>query len=240
MRPVAILKNSPNGEPGRIAAFFVERGIPFTLIDVDRGDPVPVAPDAYAGLVVMGGPMSVNDDLPWIAAECALIRTCAPVIPIAGHCLGAQLMARAFGQPVTRNPVREFGWGELSVRDPALAREWLGEFAAGPVPALHWHGETFGLPAGARLLLASEHCEHQGFVLDDRHLGLQCHFETEPRFVRRWAESAAATIEREVARGGAGTQPVEEILRDLDARAGRIHRVLDALYARWVRGLRAA
>ncbi|MBL8378486.1 MAG: type 1 glutamine amidotransferase [Burkholderiales bacterium] len=236
--PVAILKNSPLGNPGRIAQFFSERGIAFTLIDISAGDPVPDSPDGFAGLVVLGGPMSVNDPLPWVEAECALIRRAAPRIPVAGHCLGAQLMARAFGQPVTRNPVREFGWGELEVRDAALAREWLGEFATGPVPTLHWHGETFGLPTGARLMLSSRHCEHQAFVLDDRHLGLQCHFETAPDAVRGWAQTAAGAIARDVARGAPGSQPVAEILRELDMRTARIHRVLDALYARWVQGLR--
>lgn len=240
MLPVAILKNSRLGDPGRIAQFFSERGIAFTLIDIDSGQPVPDSAKGFAGLVVMGGPMSVNDPLPWVEAECELIRSAAPHIPVAGHCLGAQLMARAFGQPVTQNPVREFGWGELEVRDATLAQEWLGEFANGPVPALHWHGETFGLPVGARLMLSSRHCEHQAFVLDDRHLGLQCHFETAQDSVRRWAESAASTIAREVARDGPGTQTVEEILRELDARTARIHRVLDALYSRWILGLRAA
>lgn len=76
----------------------------------------------------MGGPMSVNDDLPWIDPELTLIRQAvANDIPVLGHCLGGQLISKALGGVVGKNPVKEIGWGEVSVADNPVAREWFGE-----------------------------------------------------------------------------------------------------------------
>jgi GMP synthase-like glutamine amidotransferase len=79
----------------------------------------------------MGGPMSVNDDLPWIPPSLELIRAAdAAGIPVIGHCLGGQLMAKAFGGTVGRNPVKEIGWGEVAATGAPEAADWLGDAAA--------------------------------------------------------------------------------------------------------------
>ena len=87
---------------------------------------MPAAVDGFSGLCFMGGPMSVNDPLPWIEPVCALIREAAARnVPVIGHCLGGQLMSKALGGMITRNPVKELGWGEvddgaeLGLGDPA-------------------------------------------------------------------------------------------------------------------------
>ena len=98
MKPVAIFRHSPTEGPGYFATFLEGHGIAWELIPVDAGAPVPTSPEAYAGLCFMGGPMSVNDPLPWIDHTCALIRSAvAAGIPVLGHCLGGQLMAKALG-----------------------------------------------------------------------------------------------------------------------------------------------
>ena len=81
------------------------------------------------GLVFMGGPMSVNDDLPWIAERVRLIARggVADGVPVLGHCLGGQLMSKALGGTVSRNPVKEIGWGQVTVSPGAEARRWFGE-----------------------------------------------------------------------------------------------------------------
>jgi len=90
------------------------------LICIDEGVAVPANPAAFSGLVFMGGPMSVNDALPWVADELALIRAAVTQgIPVLGHCLGGQLMAKALGAAVTKNPQKEIGWGAVQVLDNA-------------------------------------------------------------------------------------------------------------------------
>jgi GMP synthase-like glutamine amidotransferase len=104
MKPIAIFRHIAHEGPGYLGGFLDSRNIPWQLVCIDAGDPVPLSAAAYSGLVFMGGPMSVNDDLPWIAQELDLIRDAvAHDIPVLGHCLGGQLMSKALGGAVTRN-----------------------------------------------------------------------------------------------------------------------------------------
>ena len=138
----------------------------------------------FAGLVFMGGPMSVNDDLPWIAPALELARDAVRKdVPLLGHCLGAQLISRAFGGAVRANPVKEIGWGRVEVVKNDAAAAWLGELGA--FDSFHWHGETFSIPPGATRVLTSPYCENQAFVLGP-HLGMQCHVEMTPEPIRAW------------------------------------------------------
>ena len=101
------------------------------LIALDEGAPVPRDPRNFSGLCFMGGPMSVNDELPWIAPALELIREAVRKdVPVIGHCLGGQLMSRALGGVVRANPYKEIGWGVVRVADNGVAREWLGELQA--------------------------------------------------------------------------------------------------------------
>ncbi len=201
---------------------------------IDAGDAVPDTLNGVSGLCLMGGPMSVNDDLPWIASELALIRQAvAADIPVIGHCLGGQLMAKALGGSVGANPVKEIGWGDVRVTDPETARPWLGE-AATPLPAFHWHGETFSLPPGARRLLESAWCPNQAFELNARHFAMQCHVEMTPELVASWCSHGAAEI---AASASPGVQSPEIILADLQARTERLHQLAGKIYFRWIQGL---
>src|SRR5512144_860667 len=108
MKPVAIFRHYPTEGPGLLAQFLDEKSIPWQLIRIDAGEPVPDEACDYAGLVFMGGPMSVNDELPWIPRVLALIgEAIGQDIPVLGHCLGGQLMARALGGSVVRNRYKE-------------------------------------------------------------------------------------------------------------------------------------
>ena len=174
MKPVAIFRHAPTEGPGYFATFLHSKNIPLELIKVDEGAPVPSDPDAYSGLVFMGGPMSVNDDLPWIAPILALIRAAVQQeVPVLGHCLGGQLIAKALGGVVTRNPVKEIGWGEVSVVDNPIAHDWCNAIP-NKFSGFHWHGETFSIPQGATRILESAYCPNQAYALG-KHLGMQCH-----------------------------------------------------------------
>ena len=123
MNPVAIFRHFPIEGPGYFATFLELHGIPWQLIRIDAGDAVPSDISAFSGLAFMGGPMSVNDELPWIAPVLALIRAAQVAdMPVLGHCLGGQLMAKALGGTVSRNPVKEIGWGEVRVEAASALR----------------------------------------------------------------------------------------------------------------------
>src|SRR6187455_351170 len=142
MKPVAIFRHFPTEGPGYFSTFLDSHSIPWQLIRIDANETVPSSTNGFSGLVFMGGPMSVNDDLPWIAPVLALIRSAArDDVPTLGHCLGGQLISKALGGAVTRNRVPEIGWGEVQVEDNGVARQWFGEAAA--FESFHWHGETY-------------------------------------------------------------------------------------------------
>jgi GMP synthase-like glutamine amidotransferase len=233
MKPVAIFRHAPSEGPGHFATYLERREIPWTLVALDAGEAVPRSARAYSGLAFMGGPMSANDDLPWIIPALRLIadavRQDAPVL---GHCLGAQLMARAFGGEVRRAAAKEIGWGEVRTADNALARDWLDDVAA--FEAFHWHGETFSIPPGATRVAESDHCPNQGFALG-RHFGMQFHVEMTEDMVRDWAREGAAEIAE--ARGAPGVQAPAEMARDLERRVRALHAVAERIYERWCEGI---
>jgi GMP synthase-like glutamine amidotransferase len=233
MKPVGIVRHTRSEGPAYCATALERKSIPWKLIAIDAGDAAPKDARPYAGLVFMGGPMSVNDELPWIAPVLELIRNAVRNdVPTLGHCLGGQLMSKALGGTVTRNPVAEIGWGEVRVEDNSVAREWFGEQAA--FESFHWHGETFSIPPGGTRLLSNTHCGNQAFALG-KHLALQCHIEMTEDLVRAWCRDGRREIERSAS--SPGVQQPEEIARDLAQRIEQLHRVANRVYDRWADGL---
>jgi GMP synthase-like glutamine amidotransferase len=150
------------------------------------GAPAPERIGEAAGLIFMGGPMSANDDLPYLRAELALIEQAAQAgVPILGVCLGSQLIAKALGARVYRNRVKEIGWYPVSWT-PAAASDPLFAGLAAPETVFHWHGETFDLPPGAEWLARSEACAHQAFRVGANVYGLQFHLEVTPEMIADW------------------------------------------------------
>lgn len=233
MKPIAVFRHVQSEGPGYFATWLERHSIPLQLIAVDAGESLPRKVRAFSGLALMGGPMSANDDLPWIAPLLDLVHDAVRSdLPVIGHCLGGQLLSRALGGAVGPAPVKEIGWHPVRVCDSALARDWLGK---GPeFEAFHWHGETFSLPPGATRVLENAHCANQAFVIG-KHLGLQCHIEMTGELVLRWCELGRLEIESLAA--SPGVQPMSEITRDLEARIAALQRVADRLYERWGAGL---
>jgi len=183
---VAAFRHVPFEDLGLIRASLEERGISIEYADLFRpGAPVPDITQA-AGLIFMGGPMSANDDLPWLRQELQLISHAMDLRqPVLGVCLGAQLIAKALGARVYRNAVKEIGWFDIHLTE-AGARDAL--FAGiGPVETVfHWHGETFDLPPGAERLAWSEACRNQAFRAHANTYALQFHLEVTPATIEDW------------------------------------------------------
>jgi GMP synthase-like glutamine amidotransferase len=233
MKPIAIFRHSPSEGPGYFADFLNAHNLPWQLIRIDTGEAVPADASQFSGLVFMGGPMSVNDDLPWIGPVLALIRDAvARDLPVLGHCLGGQLMTRALGGVVTKNAVKEIGWGEVSVDNNAAARAWFGDVTS--ATAFHWHGETFSLPAGATHLLSSKYCANQAYALG-KHLALQCHVEMNEAMIREWCEIGADEISANAESGG--VQSAATIQRLMTQNLQLLHKLAEQLYTKWIAGL---
>ena len=227
MKPIYIFRHITCEGPGYFGEYLHRHQIPSRLIAIDHGDSVPTAIDDMGGLVFMGGPMSVNDLLPWIDAELQLIRLAQQAdLPVLGHCLGGQLIAKALGAEVRPNAVKEIGWHE--VRQNPSPSSWLAGLPLS-FEAFHWHGETFDLPEGAVHLLESHWCRHQAFACG-RMLALQFHVEMTAQMVTEWAK----LYRRELANPSASIQSHDAMISDLDNRTRTLNAVADAIYDRWL------
>lgn len=235
MKPIAIFRHVPTEGPAYFATYLESRRIPYQIIRIDAGDPVPVDATGYAGLCFMGGPMSVNDPLPWIAPVLALIRDAvARDVPVIGHCLGGQLIANALGAPVTRNPVKEIGWGTVDATNHPEVQHWLGG-DLGSFLSFHWHGETFAIPEGAIRILSSAWCANQAFVMG-KHLVMQCHVEMTESMIRTWCCQWAKEVEALAGRLDSVQTPAE-MEEGIAAKVRALNAVADRLYDRWTAGL---
>src|SRR5487761_1951337 len=221
MKPVAIFRHAPTEGGGYFVEFLNEHAIPWVLIRIDEGDIVPQNARDYSGLVFMGGPMSVNDDLSWILFVLPLIRDAvAHDVPLLGHCLGGQLISKALGGLVVKNPVKEIGWGKVRVSDNAIAREWFGNLQS--FDSFHWHGETFSLPRGATHLLSSAHCSNQAYAIG-KHLALQCHVEMTEQMIRDWCEVGAKELADSA--NSPGVQSAPEMQTQMLSKLPELHSV---------------
>jgi GMP synthase-like glutamine amidotransferase len=232
MKPIRIFRHVTCEGPGYLADTLQHYGLPFELVCIDQGEAVPPQVDDVSALVFMGGPMSANDDQPWIRDELALIRrAAADNLPLLGHCLGGQLIAKALGGTIGANPVKEIGWLPVQKLATAAADDWL-QGLADNIPLFHWHGETFSIPAGATAILRSEHCAHQAFTVGNT-LALQCHVEMTAEMVREWA----ALYEDELAAPSDTVQSLATMTTDLEQKIKGLQTVADQLYRRWLRPL---
>lgn len=204
------------------------------MIRIDQDEPVPEDPDGYSGLCFLGGVMSVNDDLPWIGRVLALIRQAvAEGIPVIGHCLGGQLMSRALGGTVTRNPTKVIGWWDVRATDTPAARAWLGDVRV--FEAFHWHGDTFTIPADAERILVGEHCANQAFVIGP-HLGMQFHVEMTEELILDWNGHWSSALDDPANPPSSAQTPSEQFVRMRES-LPRMRAVARHLYARWIEGL---
>lgn len=148
--------------------------------------------DTFDLLIVMGGPMNVYEykKYPWLKKEKAFLeKTIAEGKAVLGICLGAQLLADVLKARVFKNSYKEIGWFPVyTIQEPESEISLL-EDIPDQFTAFHWHGDTFDLPEGARLLFESEACKNQGFIYENRVIGLQFHLEMNEQTIRNVSEN---------------------------------------------------
>jgi GMP synthase-like glutamine amidotransferase len=234
MLPIAILRFSRTEGPAFFADWLAARRLDWQLVALDEGASVPADPRAFAGIGMMGGPMSVNDALPWIEPACALLRDAvAARVPVIGHCLGGQLLARALGAPVARAAQAEIGWIDVDVDASPGSREWFGGRAR--FAAFQWHYDAFALPAGATRVLSNGFNPNQAYTIDGLHIGMQCHVEMTADLVDVWCRSAQDELPPQ---SSAALQSEADLRAALPARIETLHGVASSIYTRWAKGLR--
>ena len=229
-RQIIVFMHMDDENPGYIADFLQQRNIQVRLIRAYEGEPAPCIDDTIAGLVFMGGTMSVNDRIPWLDQEIEFIKLAATKrIPLLGHCLGGQMIAKALGGKISPNPRVEIGWHACSREDDLAAQDWLGE-VSDPFTMFHWHKETFSLPENSKLLFSSQHCRNQAFTTGNNVLAMQCHVEMTEPLLRDWIDHWREDLSED----SQSVQSYKSIDKDFKENIADLRLVADQLYGRWV------
>ncbi len=203
MRRLLVFQHVPHEILGTLDPLLRDAGFRIRYVNFGRNpDAVPDL-DRYHGLIVLGGPMNCDQVTRHrhLATEVAAIQTAIrDGKPVLGICLGAQLLARALGAPVTGNHRKEIGWYDVGPtregeKDP-LFRHFDGH-----EKIFQWHGDTFAIPHGAVHLAASADCTHQAFRFGQNVYGLQFHLEVDEPMIHRWLRAPVNARELEGLQG---------------------------------------
>jgi len=192
-KPILVLQQVPHETLGTLGPYLLEAGLECQCVELFSQTPLRFDPDRAAGLVILGGPMNVDEVCrhPFLASEVVWIRdTIARQVPVLGICLGAQLLAKSLGARVYPNAVKEIGWYEIELTPEAQDDPLFGGLA--PRQAVfQWHGDTFDLPPGAIPLANGATCRRQAFRCGRSAYGLQFHAEMTAPLIEDWLGDAA-------------------------------------------------
>jgi len=198
---VLILKNIYSEGPGTIERFLIENRLRYRVVDLETEE-IPYKND-FSTLVIMGGPMSVNDDIPYIRREEELVKEfITKGKKILGTCLGAQIMAKALGAKVYTGNKKEIGWYDIELTEDGIKDPVMKTLALHPGPGnfskmfkvFQWHGETFEIPEGAVRLASSILYPNQAFRYGRNAYAFQFHIEVSKKMVYEWLQNESVDI----------------------------------------------
>jgi GMP synthase (glutamine-hydrolysing) len=245
MRRAVVLKHIEFEGPAAIARLVVQEGYHLEIRSLHRGDGLPWDLGRDELLIVMGGPMGVGDlerpEYPHLRGEVELLkRRILEESPVLGICLGAQLLAHAAGGAVHpmlttdgKHRLYEVGWSAIRFYPSESERVLAG--MPGETPVLHWHGDTFDLPPGARLLASSAVCRNQGFQLGSRLFGLQFHCETEAQDIDKFLRA-----DGDLVRTANGANGIERLREDTSRYIDSFRDIGDRLLRNILRAMTAS
>ena len=239
MKTIAIIQHLANDDPAFFVTWLQAQGLPFTVFHMFDGATLPARASDHSGWCILGGAMSANDPLPYFDDLLARIREAvAEDIPVIGHCLGGQLMARALGGTVQASEHVEIGWSDLEVIHEDGV-QWFGpnaqvgmQAAAVSMAQRIVQHSTGCAVAGARPAIAPT--RRLAWVAST--LAMQFHCEVDEAKVRRWLELDAAELCGNVS---PGVQQAADILPTLAEDIARSQAIASCIYARWALGLTA-
>jgi len=215
---VLVLQHIACEPPGVYEDVLRERVARITRVELDEGQPIPDR--SFDAIVVMGGPMSVNDEdeHPWLGDEKRLIAAAVDgAVPVWGACLGVQLLASSLGAKVYAGSEPEVGLLPVSLTADGRADPVLGSLPS-EVITLQWHGDTFDLPVGATLLASSPAYPNQAFRVRNAY-GVQFHLEVTPPMADEWSKVPAY---REYAERILGPGSLPRLLDEFESKASEL------------------
>ncbi len=187
---VLIIKHVEIEGPGLIEYCLNRKRIPYQVICLDSGVPLPKAED-YTHIVLLGGSMNVyeEDRYPFLKYEDLFVKEAIQRgKPILGICLGAQLMAKALGANVFKAPVKEIGWYDVSLTGIGSSDSLFFDLPK-TFPVFQWHEDTFEIPKAGKLIVTSSPVAHQAFRYGENAYGLQFHLEVTEEMITEWMET---------------------------------------------------
>ncbi len=182
---------------GAVANWSEHHSLSLSSTNLYLGDELPSIDD-FDLLLIMGGPMSVNDEnkYEWLASEKLFIKEAIDKGKyILGICLGAQLIANALGAKVKANPYKEIGW--FPVKKVMWSANPIADILPFSFTTFHWHGETFDIPEKAKLIFSSEACLNQSFIYGDKTVAFQFHMEVIPEIIQGFIETGKNELKKD-------------------------------------------
>ena len=233
MKKLLVFQHVPHELLGTLNPMLKKSGFRIRYVNFARHPDAEPTLDGYDGLVVLGGPMSVNDtaQLPHLVTEMRMIEEALRRnLPVLGICLGAQLIAKVLGAAVYPNREKEIGWYDVSPTEHAQNDPLLGALAASE-KIFQWHGETFDIPRSTRHLAFSSLCANQAFRYGDNVYGFQFHLEVDTPMIHRWLR--VAENRKEISLLGGRIDP-ESIHRETSEYISRLHQLSDRVFGEFI------
>ena len=194
MKNILTIQNIQCETLGTLKELFQSDGYKIKNIDAQR-DTIPVNSEIYNAIVILGGPMSVYEQINYLKEEEILIRDAIKKkVPLLGICLGSQLIAQAVGGRVYKGVRKEIGWYDVNITDIG-EEDLFNGMGSRTIRVFQWHGDTYDLPKGAAIMATSK-LYPQAFRIGSA-IGIQFHLEVNREMIERWLKEYKNEIKDE-------------------------------------------
>ena len=196
MKEVLVFQHDPFEDLGFFSEVLEKQRTGYRVLRLFHGEMPAEDWERIGALIILGGPMSVNDEeqFPFLRWEKRIIRAAIDeAVPVVGICLGAQLIATTLGTMVYHGRVKEIGWSPISITAHGQVDSLLG-YLPENATVFQWHGDGFELPAGAIRLASSVNYKNQAFRVGKNIYALQFHLEVTPPMIARWIDERSKDL----------------------------------------------